>query len=281
MTKNARNSINRQMLHVFRNTPFGRETLLQSIHYCQQASLELSVYIPTRPQFLMYFDNAISTVDLDRSYVRAPETAAEHAEEILAGSGVPHQIFEPTDFTAPTLPEVPTNFSVMCCPRSISNVSTRIGLGYIGPRVRQIAQNAAFPVLLPSAVFKPWRRVACFFGGSAHGQRAVRYALWLGRTADAEVRIFTQPERRPRVDMRAALEVTGADPATWTLFDPGDLRENLYAVPHDALVVVGAYGQGLTRELLFGSKVEVIQTVLPNPIVIVGPRCDPEVLTVS
>ena len=59
--------------------------------------------------------------------------------------------------------------------------------------------------------------------------------------------------------------------ADWTVFDSGPFQENLYAVPHDALVVLGAYGHGLIKQLAFGSKMELIQSVLSNSIVIVGP----------
>ena len=55
-------------------------------------------------------------------------------------------------------------------------------------------------------------------------------------------------------------------------FDAGQSLSE-HTVPHDALVVVGAYGHGVARELFFGSKMELIQTVLPNPMLIVGPGC--------
>ena len=57
------------------------------------------------------------------------------------------------------------------------------------------------------------------------------------------------------------------------IFDQGSFEENLYAVPHDSLVVVGAAGHRLMKELVFGSKLEIIQATLPNPLVVVGPNC--------
>ncbi|NIM16395.1 MAG: hypothetical protein GTO45_30750 [Candidatus Aminicenantes bacterium] len=36
------------------------------------------------------------------------------------------------------------------------------------------------------------------------------------------------------------------------------LQENLYDVPHDSLVVVGAYGHGLVKRVVFGSKAELL-----------------------
>ena len=61
----------------------------------------------------------------------------------------------------------------------------------------------------------------------------------------------------------------------WLFFEKGKFRENLYNVPHDTMVVVGAYGHGLIKELLFGSMMEEIQTILPNNMLIVGPNCTP------
>ena len=34
------------LLHVFRNTPFGRETLLLSAYSCQKLQLSLDIYLP-------------------------------------------------------------------------------------------------------------------------------------------------------------------------------------------------------------------------------------------
>ena len=51
---------------------------------------------------------------------------------------------------------------------------------------------------------------------------------------------------------------------------PESLEENLYEVPSDSLVVVGAAGSSAVRDLLFGSTLELIQKTLPNPLVVVG-----------
>ena len=57
----------------------------------------------------------------------------------------------------------------------------------------------------------------------------------------------------------------------WTFFEEGRFESNLYQVPHDALVVLGACGHGLIRDLVFGSKMEQIQSTIPNNLLIVGP----------
>lgn len=40
------------LLHIFRNTPFGRETLLQSAYFCRRMQLPLYIYIPQFKNFL-------------------------------------------------------------------------------------------------------------------------------------------------------------------------------------------------------------------------------------
>jgi nucleotide-binding universal stress UspA family protein len=263
---------------VFRNTPFGRETLMQSAFFCQRAGLEMEVYIPRHPQFIMYFQKGIVTVDLDRAFLHSPNTAQAHASETLEAFSVGYRFLEPTGFTALDLPDLPVDFDYMCCPRSISDLSSKIGLGHIGSRVRAIVQGARFPVFIPAAAFKEWNRIVCFFGGSANAALALRCARQLGKRSTAPLSIFTQGEEKKAFyeeGLRNAGEMKNVErrDVEWLYFDMGDFAENLYAVPHDALIVVGAYGHGVAKDLFFGSKMETIQTVLPNPLLIVGPSC--------
>jgi nucleotide-binding universal stress UspA family protein len=59
----------------------------------------------------------------------------------------------------------------------------------------------------------------------------------------------------------------------WHKISEGSFKEHLYRVPHDALLIVGAYGHGLIKDFLFGSKMETIQSWMPNNILLVGPSC--------
>jgi len=47
----------RTLLHVFRNTPKGREVLMQSLYFCKLTGVSIVIYIPEHTKFLMYFDN--------------------------------------------------------------------------------------------------------------------------------------------------------------------------------------------------------------------------------
>jgi len=267
-----------QLFHIFRNTPLGRETFLQSLYFCQQIGATPVVYIPEFVKFLMYFDNDVVQVDLDDSYLTDPATAEAHARELLDSHNLKTKFFTPKNFTASTLPDIPTNFDFMCCPRSISDLSTKIGLGYIGPRVRRIVTSACFPVLITSPVYKPWQRLAVFFGGSANALNALKLGLRIARETGKSLDIFTQAGNRTRADYEAIIRDHGLGEeierlqSRWIFFEKGAFETNLYEVPHDALVILGAYGHGLIRNLVFGSKMEKIQSTISNNLLIVGPR---------
>jgi nucleotide-binding universal stress UspA family protein len=264
-----------ELLHIFRNTPFGRETLMQSAFFCQQMGMPIDIYVPGESQFLMYFEHGVVTVDLDRSYLRSPHSAHDHAREIVENLEVRYGFFKPTRFTA-GLPDLRSDYAFMSCPRSISDLSTKIGLGHIGSRVRAIVKQAPFPVLIPAASFKQWDRIVCFFGGSPNAVIALGCAREISRRSKAPLTIFTQIERE-RDAYERELEQAGLAEdlekrcVEWLCFEKGDLRESLYAVRSDALIVAGAHGHGVARDLVFGSKLELIQSELPNPMVIVGP----------
>ena len=267
-----------QLFHIFRNTPLGRETLLQSAFFCKTVGLAPTVYIPESTKFLMYFDNDVVQVDLDSSYLTDPETAKNHASEIIESFGCEFGFLEPKHYTASTLPDIPTNFEFMCCPRSISDLSSKIGLGYIGPRVRRIVKSAKFPVLLTSPTFKPWNSIAVLFGGSTNAINAVKLGMRISRVSGKKLTIYTQMENKPREEYEDLLKKAGladeisSNVKNWVIFNKGRLESNLYAIPHDALVVIGAYGHGLIRDFVFGSKMETIQSVISNNLLIVGPN---------
>ncbi len=267
-----------QLFHIFRNTPFGRETFMQSLYFCRQINATPVVYIPQFIKFLMYFDNDVVQVDLDPSYLTDPDTAEAHARELIADFDLTPKFFTPKHFTASTLPDISSNFDFMCCPRSISDLSSKIGLGYIGPRVRRIVTSARFPVLVTSSVYKPWQRLAVFFGGSANAVNALKLAMRIARDTGQPLDVFTQADDRSQHDYETVIrehgltEELGRLRQRWIFFDGGAFETNLYAVPHDALVILGAYGHGLIRDVLFGSKMEKIQSTIPNNLLIVGPR---------
>jgi len=267
-----------KLFHIFRNTPLGRETLLQSIYFCKQMGVQPTVYIPESTKFLMYFENDVVQVDLDHSYLNDPDTATAHARELLEAAQIKPDLFKPKNYTASTLPDIPTSFEFMSCPRSISDLSSKIGLGYIGPRVRRIIQAARFPVLITSPVFKPWTSIAVFFGGSTNAVNALRLGLRIAKITGMPLHLYTQTGRRTPEDYRAIVADRGLENqlgevmSSWTFFDKGRFEDNLYNVPHEALIVLGAYGHGLIKDIMFGSMMEKIQSTISNNLLIAGPK---------
>jgi len=268
-----------RLLHVFRNTPLGRETLLQSLYFCNTLKVGLHIYVPQTTQFLMYFDHDAVQVDLDSSYMTLPDCAQAHAAELAKQYGLTPTFFTPKNFTASQLPDIPSNFNYMCCPRSITDLSSKLGLGYIGPKVRRIVKSSTFPVFLTSGVFKGWKSVAVFYGGSSNANKALSWGLHLSRISGFPLDMVTSVREHSDDYFDQELQEAGLYDAVeqhvrhWHKIAESPFEAHLYNVPHDALLVLGAYGHGLIKDLLFGSKMETIQSWMPNNILLVGPNC--------
>lgn len=267
-----------QLLHIFRNNPLGRETLLQSLYFCNKIGASPVIYIPKSTKFLMYFDNDVVQIDLDKSYLTSPKTAKKRATELVKQNGLGFRILEPKHYTASTLPDIQTNFDYMCCPRSISDLSSKIGLGYIGPRVRRIVKSARFPVLITSPVFKPWNSIAVFFGGSTNALKALRLGFHVSRVSGIRMEVFTHTRKKSQKSYQQRIKDENLEKEmeryvdNWHFFKKSNFEDNLYNVPHDALVILGAYGHGVIKEFVFGSKMEKIQSTITNNLLIAGPN---------
>ncbi|MEA2061336.1 MAG: universal stress protein [Thermodesulfobacteriota bacterium] len=266
------------LFHVFRNTPLGREIFMQSLYFCREINASIVVYIPEFTKFLMYYENDVVQVDLDHSYLTRPETARSNAGALAEEYGINPRFIEPKNFTASTLPDLPVDFDFMCCPRSITDLSSKISLGHIGSKVRRIINAAKFPVLMPSSLFKKWKSIMVFFGGSANAVNAFKLGLMLSRLSQKPLDLFTQASGRSQADFMRIFEEKGFQQEVetrvrkWHFFNEGKFNHNLYHVPHDALVVLGAYGHGVVKDVFFGSTMELVQSTLPNTLLIAGPN---------
>jgi len=271
--------MNYKLLHIFRNTPFGRETFLQSLYFCKTINAYPVVYIPKSDKFLLYFSNDAVQVDLDRSYLTGSETAKVHAEELFEGVGIKPMFYEPKNYTASTLPDISTNFDYLCCPRSVSDLSSKIGLGHIGPKVRRIIKHATFPVLISSPVFKPWKSISVFFGGSENAMNALNLGLKTAMASGLPLNIYTLMEKNGEEYYREMIGKSGLESlidqyvSQWYFYGNNKFETMLYDVPHDSLIVLGAYGHGIIKEILLGSKMEHIQSTVTNNLLITGPHC--------
>lgn len=268
-----------QLFHIFRNTPLGRETLLQSIFFCNMTGSSLTIYIPEFTKFLMYFDNQVVQIDLDNSYLSYPQTALEHAKTLTKEGGVEPGFLVPKNFTASTLPDISVNFDFMCCPRSISDITSKIGIGHIGSKVRRIIKTAPFPVIITSPAYREWNRITVFFGGSTNAVKALKLGIRLARNTDMPLEVFTQVEGK--TTKQHCEEIVQKENISkdiekyvkkWNYFEKDSFEENLYEVSPDALVIMGAFGHGLIKDIFFGSKMEKIQSTLTNNLLIAGPN---------
>ena len=268
-----------RLLHVFRNTPLGRETLMQSVYFCGILGVALNIYIPVSNQFLLYFDHDAVQVDLDSSYLACPESARANAEQIAREGRITPNFVAPKNFTASQLPDIPTQFNFMSCPRSISDLSSKIGLGYIGPKVRRIIKSSNFPVLMTPSVFKEWKSLMVFYGGSINANKALRQGLNLSKRSGYPLDMLTFMEGHDEAYFTDQMRKAGlwddmqAHVRMWHRVSEGRFADSLYKVPHDALLLVGAYGHGLIKDFLSGSKMETIQGWMPNAMLLVGPNC--------
>ncbi len=272
--------MSRKLLHIFRNNPLGRENLLQSVYLCQKVpELELHVHFPEHTQCLLMLETGVLTLDLDVTYTKFRETAEQRATEILSKSSVLWHKVVPEKFTSAGLDQLPGDWDVLACPRVISESLHRIGLGRLGRKVRSLIQLATFPVFIPSLCERRWDQVVGFFGGSDLALRAVKQALSLAEQVDVPVTIFTQRDEHHEVNYRERLEQTGVLEwlnrlgGRWVVWNGRAMEENLWDVPPSALAVVGAADSSPVREFFFGSKFELIQRTLPNPLLVIGPKC--------
>lgn len=267
-----------KLLHIFRNTPFGRETFLQSLYFCKTIKASPVVYIPKSDKFLFYFANDVIQVDLDSSYLTDPDTAEERARALLSEHGIKEIFLTPKNFTASSLPDLPTHFDFLCCPRSVSDISSKIGLGHIGPKVRRIIRHATFPVFLTSPVFKPWKSIAVLFGGSENAVKALKMGLKLSLASGFPLDVYTLMEGRDQdfykeeAAKQPFWEMAKPQINKWHFWEKDQFDHMLYDIPHNALLVLGAYGHGALKDILFGSKMEQIQSTLGNNMLVAGPQ---------
>ncbi len=268
-----------ELLHIFRNAPLGRENLLQSVYFCSLLRIKLVIYLPETTKLLLYFKERLIQVDLDSSYLQDPQSREAHIQECLENQNLDYKYYRSSQFSASNLADVDTDFDFMSCPRVISDLSSRIGLGHIGAKVRRILHFASFPILIPSQAYKEWKSITVMFGGSINGVKALQLGIKISQTSGLPLHIFTQAENGKSRDsyeeiikQRNLWEDFQATVHRWHFFAKGNLSINLFAVPHDSLIVMGIFGHGIVKDFFFGSTTEKIQNTLPNNMLLIGPK---------
>ncbi|MDY6903191.1 MAG: universal stress protein [Thermodesulfobacteriota bacterium] len=267
-------------LHIYRNTPYGRENLLHSVYFCQQLDLALNIYIPKMKKMLMYFKHGTVEVDLDASYLNQAETAEDNAKAIVAKFDGHIEFVAPAAYTGSNLPDIPTDFDFMACPRIISDLSSKIGLGHIGSKVRDILLQAPFPVFIPGQGFSKWQRIVVMFGGSTNGVKAMRMGIKAARIAGVPLDVITiQEKAQPKSHYEAIIQERHLWPdleevlQNWYFFKDGAFAQHQMIIAHDAMIVMGIAGHGKLKDIVIGSTAEMIQSNYPNSLLLVGPEC--------
>ena len=260
-----------RIFHVFRNTPNGRETLASAARLCRQTGLQLHLWIPEETRFTLQLEDDLVEIPLDTSYRLDPETARDHALEVVGGFGITPHWVSSTHLLASTMPVVQARYHLMSCPRVLSTAP----VGALGNRVRQLVRVAPFPMVVFPAPALPWDGITVFFGGSAHSLRALGWARALSRHSGLPLRVITHDTGDAVHRCRAALEEAGLldeiDPA-WSRVAASSFTSLLWDVRPTEMVVAAAFGRSGVKARLFGSRTEMLQAHLPNPLLLVGPR---------
>ncbi|MGE0084742.1 MAG: universal stress protein [Desulfococcaceae bacterium] len=266
------------LLHIFRNTAMGRENFLQSLYFCRKTGASPIVYIPEFTKFLMYFEDEVMQVDLNDSWLLARESARKHAGELLKSSGFEPDFLVPKNFTSATLPDIPTHFDFMSCPWNIRSFSSAMGRRHKALRVRRMVNAAYFPLLLCSPAYKPWNSITVFFNGSVNSLNALKLGLRIQKNTGLLMDIFTQSEGKFLSEYEDILKKANLETETkqvlgrWQFFERSSLEEDLYEIPHDALVILGASGRSLLQDMVCGSFLEKLQILISNTMLIAGPK---------
>ena len=271
--------MNGNLFHTYRNTPLGREIFLQSLYFCKTLDLSLNIYVPESKRFFMQFDNDTIPVDLDRSYRAYSATAFSHSKELVQRCKVKSKWITPDSYPKSTQPCIQKAFDFMCCPRNMQQGSVKIRLGHIGSKVRRIISAAPFPVLLSSPVYKPWKRIAVFYEVASASADVLQLGLKLAQVTKFPLDVFTPQQSDGDKHLKSVAHSGGSPKAaekssfTCHQYDPRHFTENLYEVSPEALVIVKCSTKGVIRAQ--ASTMEMIQSTVPNNLLIVGPKYQP------
>lgn len=266
------------LFHIYSNTPLGRETLFQAIHFCKTLNLTLSIFIPHSKWVFLRCGSETDDlmIEFDNSYLFSPKTAISNAKETIKDKGLRTNWIIPEKDKKKYSPKITGSFEFMCCTRCIKEPLSKLSVGYIDTLVRKIVNTARFPVLIPSLMYRPWKRLAIFYGGSDSSLNALKLGLQISQVSGFKMDIFTQLEDRDNKKFRDSIDCHSLENAidevcdNWYEFNSEDFITNIYNVSHDSLVVLGGFHSHIRRN--YSSMMEKIQSTLPNNLLAVGPN---------
>jgi nucleotide-binding universal stress UspA family protein len=267
--------MNLDVLHVFRNTPLGEETLRQAADFVKKVNSNLHVYIPEFDRFLMYFKDDILEIKLDKSYLYFTETAEHDMRKVLDDVGIEAKVVEHQTSTAANLPDVPTDFDLFSLPRIMTE---RRGPTIIGSTVRKLIKASHAPALVSPGRFHDWREILVLFGGSEYSIRALRWAVTISKRCDFPVKILTLLEAdRQRDDYEKIFSdnrIALSEINDWIIIDAKSKESILRYLPRASMIIMGAYGSSRFRASIFGSTTELVLNNVANLLFLVGEKCN-------
>ena len=121
----------------------------------------------------------------------------------MGATKVRYRLVKPISFTASTLPDLPTRWHVMACPRVMSQQRVTYRLGTYWPACQSDCQACVVFRVCAEFVFQgvgvAW---SVFFGGSDLGVKAVRQAISLAERASVPLTVYTQGDASVREAVR-------------------------------------------------------------------------------
>jgi nucleotide-binding universal stress UspA family protein len=267
--------MNLDVLHVFRNTPLGEETLRQAADFVKKVNSKLHVYIPKFDRFLMYFKDDIVEIKLDKSYLYFTDTAEHDMRKVLDNVGIEATVVEHQTSTAANLPDVPTEFDLFSLPRIMTE---RRGPTIIGSTVRKLIKASHAPALVSPGRFHDWEEILVLFGGSEYSLRALRWAVTISKRRNFPVKVLTliEGDRKQEYYQKIAKDnrIDLSDINDWIVIDAKSTESILRFLPRTSMIVMGAYGSSRIRASIFGSATELVLNNVANLLFLVGEKCN-------
>lgn len=267
-----------KVIHVYRNTPLGRETLIQAADFVKKINGELNIFLPEYDRILYYFENDATEIRLDESYLYFREQARSRMEKALKLIGVEAHIVDVSTQTASNLPGLyATNYDVLSLPRVMVERQGQLHLPAVGAGVRQVVKNSAAPALIAPGRFHDWTDVQVLFGGSKYSMIALKWGLAISKNMGIPVRLISavadsdEKQRYENTLAEEGIATTAFD--DWIFIESNSPVAVLNEIQRTSLIVMGAYGHGRIHSKLFGSKTELIMKNTASLIMLIGENC--------
>ena len=266
------------LLHVYRNTPLGRETLRQAADFVKKTNGQLHVYLPKFNRFLFYFENEALEIRLDESYLYFQDEAESRMQELLQTIGVEANVVPISTQTASNLPGLYTdNYDVLSLPKVMVERQGQIRFPNVGTGVRSLVKTAHIPALLSPRRFHDWSDIFVLFGGSKYSLIALKWALVIAQTLGFQLNVLTLTDKNKKRTFYENIlkrENISTDAFNeWKITSSDSPLPVLNEIQRTSLIIMGAYGQGRLHERLFGSTTELLIKNTANLIMLVGENC--------